>query len=211
MKNILFAIALGFISFAHAQQKDAKMVSLLNKVSATYKTPSKLNFTYTLVNSKENINQKEEGSAYISNNKYNLNLLNNTQIYDGKKVYNISSEDKEITISSNPSKDELLTPTKILDSYKSGYTIKAGGSKTVNGKSATIVTLIPTNNSNTSSIDLAIDASKNELLSMVENTKQGSVTTITITSFSKNVIIPSAIFKVNTSYYKGKGYYVTEL
>lgn len=213
MKKIIYIFALlGFMFGLNAQTKDPNAVKLLNSVSQSYQKPTFLKFNYTLKNSKEGINQNEKGSVYISGDKYNLSLLNTSQIYDGKKVYNISEEDKEVTITNNPSKEELLTPTKVLNSYKSGYAVAMSGTKTVNGKKATMITLTPTDkNSPTTKIELAIDSAKKDLIQVAEYNKQGTVTTITITEISKNMVIPKSIFSFKESFYKGKGYYITVL
>ncbi len=209
----LFIVALVTVGIGiQSQSKDANAVNLLESVSKTYQGPTYLKFDFQLKNSKENINQNEKGSVYIHGEKYNLNLLNTAQVYDGKKVYNISSDDQEVTITSNPSKEELLTPTKLLNSYKKGYTVKMSNPTTVNGKKAKVVTLIPTDsNSPTSKIELAIDERNKDLLQVAEYSKQGTVTTISVTESSKGVIIPRSIFKFNEGYYKNKGYYITVL
>ncbi len=213
MKNLLlFALTIGMIWNLNGQSKDPNAVKLLNAVSKSYEKPTFLKFNFELVNSKENISQKEKGSVYISGDKYNLNLLNTSQIYDGKKVYTISSEDQEVTINNNPSEEELLTPTKVLNTHQSGYHIKMSGTKTINGKSTTLVTLTPTDkNAPTSKIVLAIDKAKNNLVQVAEYSKQGTVTTILVTEVSKDVIIPKSIFTFRESFYKKKGYYITVL
>ncbi len=213
MKKIVIFTLLALITFSlNAQTRDAQAVKLLDQVANAYKKPSQLKFDYHLKNTQENISHKESGSVYINGDKYNLSLMNNTQVYDGKKVYNISSEDKEVTITSNPSKEELLTPTKILNSYKKGYHVKSSGTTTINGKNASLITLTPTDkNAITSKIELAIDSKNKDLLKVTEHNKQGSVTTITINTINKGVIIPNSIFSFKESYYKGKGYIITPL
>ncbi len=212
MKKVI-ALSLLFLSFISFQaQNDAKAMNLLNQVSASYNKPTQMSFDFELKNSQENISQKESGNVYISGDRYNMSLMSNTQVYDGRKVYNISSEDKEVTITNNPSKEDLLTPTKVLNSYKKGYQVKMAGSKKINGRNATLINLIPTDKASaTTKIVIGIDSVKKDLLQIMEYNKQGSVTTITINKSKKGISIPKAFFTFKESYYKGKGYYITVL
>ncbi len=101
MNKVLSIALLLFISLTtNAQDKKAK--DLLDQVTAkvkTYKNIS-IDFKYTLTNTKENINKESKGNLVLEGNKYVLNFLGVTKIYDGKKSYTIVPEDEEITISS---------------------------------------------------------------------------------------------------------------
>ena len=121
MNKVLSIALLLFISLTtNAQDKKAK--DLLDQVTAkvkTYKNIS-IDFKYTLTNTKENINKESKGNLVLEGNKYVLNFLGVTKIYDGKKSYTIVPEDEEITISSVNDKDEnTVTPAKMLTFFNS--------------------------------------------------------------------------------------------
>ncbi|MGC1631975.1 MAG: outer membrane lipoprotein carrier protein LolA, partial [Gelidibacter sp.] len=121
-KLLVFAIVL--ISFSTFAQEAQKAKTLLNEVNAKvvgYNNIS-IDFKYVLRNASENINQETRGDVVIEGEKYLLNILGVTRIYDGKTLYTISPEDEEVTISKNNTEDEnTITPSKMLSFYKQGY------------------------------------------------------------------------------------------
>ena len=83
---LLFVIAGGNVT----AQNDAKAKALLNEVSEkvkTYKNIS-IDFKYELDNVSENIKQQTKGSVTIEGDKYVLNVLGITRIFDGSPVEN---------------------------------------------------------------------------------------------------------------------------
>ena len=49
-------------------------------------------------------------------------MLGVTRIFDGKKLYSISPDDEEVTISTqNPEDEATITPNKMLYFYENGY------------------------------------------------------------------------------------------
>ena len=86
MNKILSIALLLFVSLTtNAQDKKAK--ELLDDVTAKIKSYKNIviDFKYTLNNSKENINQESKGNVTLEGNKYVLNFMGVTKIYDGKK------------------------------------------------------------------------------------------------------------------------------
>ena len=49
-----------------------------------------LDFKYTLENTAENIKQETKGDVVMQGDKYRLNILGITRLFDGKTLYNIS-------------------------------------------------------------------------------------------------------------------------
>jgi hypothetical protein len=115
MKNLLLLI-FGFCAFGYSQDNmDAEL--LLNKVSDNIKSYDNIyiNYAYTLKNLEEDINQTNNGS-FVTENISNLQLsFSVTKIFDGDKLYSISPDDEEVTISSQDPEDETtITPNKML-------------------------------------------------------------------------------------------------
>ena len=140
---VLAFIALGFTAFA---QSDAKAEALLTEVSTkikAYKNIS-LDFKYQLNNLSENIKQETRGDVVIEGEKYKLNILGVTRIYNGKTLYTISPEDEEVTISSDNTEDEnTITPSEMLSFYEEGYTYKMDIVQNVKGRKIQYVKLNP--------------------------------------------------------------------
>ena len=118
----LTLLLLGFSLITNAQDKKAK--SLLDEVTAKIKGYDNvvIDFKYVLNNSKENINQISKGNVTLQGNKYILNFMGVTKIFDGKKTYTIVPEDEEVTVSNiNDSDEKAITPSKMLTFFNSGY------------------------------------------------------------------------------------------
>ncbi len=141
---ILAFITLGFTAFA---QNDAKAEALLTEVSnkiKSYKNIS-IDFKYELNNvNEENMSQETRGDVVIEGEKYKLNILGITRIFDGKTLYTISPEDEEVTISSDNSDDEsTISPSDMLSFYEDGYTYKMDIVQNVKGRKIQYVKLSP--------------------------------------------------------------------
>ena len=143
MKQILVTL-LVLVSFTTFAQNDAK--KLLDEVSTKVKSYDNISidFKYVLVNLEEDINQETRGNVILQGDKYLLNILGITRIFDGKTLYSISPEDEEVTISSENSQDEnTITPSKMLSFYENGYNYKMDIIQNVNGRKIQYVKLTP--------------------------------------------------------------------
>ncbi len=147
MKKVII-IALFSIGLIGFSQNDSKAKNLLNEVSTKMKAYNNvsLDFKYELNNVSENIKQTTRGDVVIEGDKYKLNILGVTRIYDGKTLYTISPEDEEVTISSENTEDEgTITPSKMLSFYENGYTYKMDIIQNVKGRKIQYVKLNPIN------------------------------------------------------------------
>ena len=210
MKQIIALIAILITSGTFAQN-DAK--TLLDEVSAkvkAYKNIS-LNFKYELNNVSENITQETKGDVTIEGNKYVLNVLGITRIFDGKTLYTISPEDEEVTISSENSEEEgTITPSKMLSFYEDGYTYKMDIVQNVRGRKIQFVKLSPIDtNSETKQVLLGIDATTKHIYNLMEIGKNGTRTVLTVNSFKTNEPISETLFTFDESKYPN--YYINKI
>jgi len=204
MKKLLVIvfITLGFSAFA---QNDAKAEALLNDVSAkikNYKNIS-LDFKYELNNASEGIKQETRGDVVIEDEKYKLNILGITRIFDGKTLYTISPEDEEVTISSDNTNDEsTITPSKMLSFYEDGYSYKMDIIQTIKGRKIQYIKL---NSIDTDSeikhVLLGIDSTTKHIYNLIEVGKNGTKTTLTVNSFKSNQPISKTLFTFDKSKY----------
>lgn len=212
MKHILIAIVF-LISFSSQAQDAAKAKVLLNEVNQkvkSYKNIS-IDFKYVLKNTSENINQETRGDVTIEGDKYLLNILGVTRIFDGKTLYTINPEDEEVTVSKDNSEDESsITPSKMLSFYQNGYTYKMDIIQDINGRKIQYVKLIPIDtNSEIKTVLLGIDAQTKHIYNLIETGKNGTTTTLTVNSFKTNEPISKALFTFDKNKYKG--YYINKL
>ncbi|EPR73401.1 hypothetical protein ADIWIN_1431 [Winogradskyella psychrotolerans RS-3] len=199
---IIACIAIGFNAFA---QNDAKAESLLKEVSTkikSYKNIS-LDFKYELNNISENIKQETRGDVVIEGEKYKLNILGVTRIFDGKTLHTISPEDEEVTISSDNSEDEsTITPSKMLSFYEDGYSFKMDILQTIKGRKIQYIKLNPMDtNSEIKHILLGIDATTKHIYNLIEVGKNGTKTTLTVNSFKTDQPISKTLFTFDKSKY----------
>lgn len=203
MKKLSILLALVLTSSIFAQDKAKALLSEVSNKVKSYDNIS-VDFKYELNNVSENINQETKGDVTIQDDKYVLNVLGVTRIYDGKILYNISPEDEEVTISSENTEDEgTITPSKMLSFYEDGYTYKMDILQNVKGRKIQYVKLVPIDsNAEIKHVLLGIDATTKHIYNLIEVGKNGIKTTLTVNSFKTNQAIPKSLFTFDESKYK---------
>jgi len=208
--SLVLAILVSSLTFA---QSATQAESLLNEVYNKAKSYDNIaiDFKYVLNNTSENINQETRGDVKMQGEKYRLNILGVTRLFDGKTLYTISPEDEEVTVSSNNTEDEgTITPSKMLSFYKNGYTYKMDIVQDVKGRKIQYVKLVPIDtNSEIKHILLGIDANTKHIYNLIETGNNGTQTTLTVNSFKTNEPISKSLFTFDQTKYKE--YYINKL
>jgi len=206
----LFILTIGLSANAQNAQKAKE---LLDGVSAKVKGYNNIvfDFKYSSNNARKNVNRECKGYVTLQGNKYLLNFMGVTRIFDGKKVYNIVPEDEEITISTyDEQKDDGLTPAKMLTFYTSGYKYAWDITQNVKGRKIQFVKLTPTDAKDaTKHILLGIDVQTKHINNAIKTDKDGTVTTFTINSFKFNQPLSKNHFTFTESKYPN--YYINKL
>ena len=209
MKKILILI-FGLYPMLVFSQQNLEAELLLNKVSENIKNYNNIyiNYAYTLNNVEEDISQTNNGSFVTENNKWRFEMLGVTRIFDGSKLYSISPDDEEVTISSQDPEDETtITPNKMLYFYEEGYYFEMDKSKFIgNGqyrKKIQYVKLIPKDSeAEIKYILLGIDTEFNQIYEVIETGKNETVTTILIVDFEFNLPLSSNLFVFDQEKYQ---------
>ncbi len=213
MKRLLPIITLFFISFTIQAQNSQKARNLLDEVSAKVKSYDNISidFKYSLTNPKENLNQESKGNVIMQGNKYVLNFMGVTKIYDGKKIYNIVPEDEEISISKfDENEEDAVTPSKMLTFFNHGFKYSWDILQNVRGRKIQYVKLVPTSSKDErKEIFLGIDVQTKHIYNLMEIGKNGSKTTITVNSFKTNQPLSKNQFTFAESKYPN--YYINKL
>jgi outer membrane lipoprotein-sorting protein len=213
MKNyIVFLLTLN-VCFCQGQIREPEAQQLLNEVSAkvnAYESMS-LGFKYVLENSEENIRQETRGDLTLEGEKYVLNILGISRIYDGKSLITISPEDEEVTISSNNTTDEnTITPSELLSFYEEGYTYKMDIIQNIMGRKIQYIKLIPMDSgSEIKYVLLGIDTKTKHVYNLIEIGSNNTKTTLTITSFKTNQLLSEEFFVFDANKYED--YYINNL
>ena len=207
IKNIIFlfivTIVLNNIAISQNSEEAEK---LLNKVSENIKSYDNIyiNYTYTLFNSEEDINQTNKGSFVTEDDKWKFVMLDVTRIFDGDKLYTISPDDEEVTISTqNPDDESTITPNKMLYFYEEGYNFEMDIVQYVGRKKIQYVKLIPMDSdAEIKYILLGVDIEFSQIYKVIETGINDTQTTIAIVDFEVNLPLEESLFVFDKEKYK---------
>ncbi len=203
MKNY-WCMLLLFCSAVQAQTSmEAKQ--LLDRVAEKMKTYDNLSFdfTYALVNQKENIRQETKGVITVAGENYRLEIPEAIQIFDGQQRYTIVPENEEVTIIGADSEDEMvINPTELLFFYQEGYDYHMDIQQNVSGRQIQYIKLIPANQEEQMAyLLLGIDRSNLSIYRLIEIGTNGTQTTLTVKNFSTNQTLASNLFTFDAADY----------
>ena len=199
MKKVILLFIIAIVSNTIAiSQNSEEAEKLLNKVSENIKSYSNIyiNYTYTLFNSEEDINQTNKGSFVTEDDKWKFVMLDVTRIFDGYKLYTISPDDEEVTISTqNPDDESTITPNKMLYFYEEGYNFEMDIVQYVGRKKIQYVKLVPMDSdAEIKYILMGIDVEFNQIYKVIETGINDTQTTIAIIDFEVNLPLEESLF-----------------
>lgn len=208
----LFIIAVMSVFVMNAQNAD-KAKKLLKEVSTKVKAYDNMviDFKYNLENLSEKVSQETRGDVSINGNKYVLNLMGTTQMFDGKKIYTIIPEDQEINISNYIEEDDnSITPSKMFTFYEEGYTYKWDITQDIKGRKIQYIKLTPIDSkADVKNILLGIDTQTKHIYNLIQTQDNGTKITITVKSFKTNQPLAKNLFTFSESRYKD--FYINRL
>ena len=213
MKKIFLFIFAFTISFSQAQNADKAKAYLdeVYKKVTSYKNIY-IDFRYSFENSKERIKQDTRGNVTLSGEKYLLNYMGVTKIFDGKKIYTIIPENEEVTIEGSENEDEqMIMPSQMLTFYKKDFSYKWDIVQQVKGRKIQYIYLKHTKHaSDIKIILLGIDTTTKHIYNLIQIGKNEAKTTITINEFKTNQPLSGNEFIFNEAKYKKLGYYINK-
>ena len=212
----LFVITLLVNTIAFSQQKDEAII-LLDAVSTTMKSYNNmvLDFSTSLTNEEAGIYEGDElptkGSITLQGEKYNLNYLGNTFIFDGLKLYVINHDEKEVMINDQDLQEDdgVIYPSKLLTFYKEGYEYKMGVIKNIKGRKVQFIDLTPIDtDSEIVKVNLGIDIKTSQIYKLIQFGDNGTKTILTIDQFKSNQNISKEMFQFDQNSYEKLGYLI---
>lgn len=208
---LFFTITLTSSNIAPKKETNAGKV-LLDKVVSKAKSYKNIviDFKYSIYNAKEKINQESSGNVAMQGNKYVLNFMGMTKIFDGKKIYTIVPEDEEVTISNHDENDaNALSPNKIFTFFKKGFKYSLDIKQTLPGKTIQYVKLTPSSiTDKRKEILIGVDTKTNHIYNLIETGKNGTKTTLTVATFKFNQTLGKNHFTFVKSKYPN--YYINK-
>jgi len=186
--------------FVKAQSAEKKAISLLDEVTAkmkAYKT-MKLEFTYSMINKGQKINESLKGSLLAKGDKYKLNIIGQQIFCDGKTAWTYQKDANEVQITEVTGDDDSFTPTKFMTTYNNNYKSKLVSEK----GSLQIIEMSPIKGKKKyQKVNLTLDKESKQVKSMQVFDKNGGVFTYNIESFITNQPIADTEFAFKASNY----------
>ncbi len=200
VKIIVLFLAVFVTCQLNAQERNArKLLKAVVDKTSSYKN-FKAELSYTMVNTDMNINEKKTGLLFVEGDKYRIEMEGQIVISDGKTIWTILKDSKEVMISSAEDSDESMSPTKILSTY-SKYKAKFDKSQSFKNSSLKTIDLKAKKGKKFEKLALVVNAQKHSLESFSIYDKNGNVFTYHIVNLKPNINLPKNTFHFDTKAY----------
>lgn len=215
MKNIVSKIVLagfvvGSVGVMQAQKIDAKAKKILDDVTTNYNSKKNSYFKFAFGNGMNGtVTKTEPGIYYTAGDKYKLKIMETEQIFDGNKIYNINTEDMEVTVAKPNGSTVMFSPINYLTTYRKDYNVTYSGKKNVNGVNADFIKLTPVKANGLKYIYIYVDSAKKQMLKLEQHGNNKDVAVIDIKEYKENQQLDAGMFVFDKNKYKN--YLVTEL
>ena len=145
MKKLFFITLLSTLSSGVFAQYDPKALEILEAMAKRYKLiPSfEANFSYTLTNDVEKINEEFKCKMTVKGEKYKLTLPEQEVVNNGVTIWTYLPDAKEVNIDNFDPNSDDLNPSKFYDIYKKGYKYLYLEDKADGGVMCELIDLVP--------------------------------------------------------------------
>jgi len=205
-KKLLSLVVIVAIASSVKAQYDPKALEILDRMSATYNEIDafKAEFTHSLVNDTEDINEQFQGEITVKGEMFRLKMSGQEIYNNGTTVWTYLPEINEVNIDDYYPDQGDMTPSKIYTAYKKDYKYLFLEEMSEDGEVFQIVDLVPENaNTQFFKIRLKIDKDDKILKSWELFDKSGSRYLYSITDFEPNVDIKDSYFEFDPSKFRG--------
>ena len=175
-----------------------------------------LKFDYVLQNKATSVHQKIYGEVYLKKNKYYIQFMQNTLINDGRKIYNINTEDKEINVM-NPAElteqedQMLLNPRAFLKIYKKKYEYQWYRKKDKRLKKYQYIQAVPQDkNQEIAYVLIGLDLRKKLVRHLISVYKNATQIDLYIKKIRTNEIFSAQRFVFDKQTYEQQDYIINE-
>ncbi|MEA5128241.1 MAG: LolA-like putative outer membrane lipoprotein chaperone [Proteiniphilum sp.] len=207
MRTITSLLLIFFFSVYTSAQNPNDARALLDKAYATYEASNgiRLSFKSALTDKDGAAYAPQSGEAYIKGNKFKLEMEAMDVWFDGKTQWVLMKDVNEVNVSS-PTTTEIasISPLALLGMYKNGFTLKAPASKTINGKSAHLIDMVPAGqHKDFKSITAAIDKESGNIIEVILIMADGMKNKIDISGYNTNHQFSDATFTFDKNDHPG--------
>jgi outer membrane lipoprotein-sorting protein len=203
-QSILLFLATFLLIINVSGQNDPAAVKILDKFSSTALSAPSVSMKFNLIPSDqtENRNDTLTGSIVISNNKYKLELPDNSIWFNGEVSWSYLPAEKEVTITKPARKDDSFQsrPSAIFTMYKKGYKSLLIEEK----RDSYIIDLYPEDlKSDFIRVRLTIGKTLMNLISLEYKKKDGLTMTFLVEEYNLKTKPEPSFFNFSPEKYKG--------
>ena len=209
MKRLVFAMVAFLLATNLMAQQDPKAKEILDKLSQTTRSYKsiQIEFSFTLENKKNNVNQTNEGEVVLKGKSYRLHMpVFSMEIFcDGTTTWSYLTEAKECNISGvEEEKEGTLNPANIFTIYEKGFNFTYIGEENFSGKTVQVLDLFPVDKSKEFvKVRLYVDKVKSQIAKAQTFNKDGNTYVLVLKSMKTNVELKDDYFKFDKTKYPG--------
>ena len=194
-----FAIIFSLASFgAVAQNNDPAAKSLLDKVSANFKSLKSVeaNYSLTVTNRSGKTAGQKSGQLFLKGTKYKITENSMEILSDGKTQWRYEPDANEVTVSKVDNSGDGITPQKLFTNfYDKDFLYKLNGTSKVNGKTLKEVELTPTDKRKSFfKVYVYVDEAQKMIVSSKIFENSGNVYNYSMTNLKTNQPLADNIF-----------------
>lgn len=206
MKNLVLACLTIIISISAFAQYDPKALEILDAMGDKYKSiPSyEMNFTSTLINDVEKVNEEFKGKLTVKDDKFHMVLPEQEVINNGATIWTYLPEAKEVNIDNYDPNSDDINPFKIYEIYKKNYKYLYLQEKTENGVLCEEIDLVPEKkDAQYFKIKMFIGKKDKIIKTFTMYDKGGNRYKYSVTKFSPNSKVEDSYFTFDPKKYPG--------
>lgn len=199
----------GIVLLMHASlvfgQYDPEALAILDQMSANYKKylSFKADFTYTLENKMEGVNEEFKGEIVVKGEKFVLKMSEQEIYNDGETIWTFLPDVNEVNIDYYLPEDGDLTPSSIYSAYKNGYKYLYLEELREDGQVLDVIDLVPEDTDNPF-FKVRMFIRKDHTLKKWEMfDKSGNIFTYNIDNFDSNFNVNDQYFVFDPDKYPG--------
>ena len=202
--------------YVSAEDSDPEAKEMLKKIQAKYDAYKTVEFSFVLdIEIPDQPKESQQGTLERQGDKYHFKLGTQEVFCDGKSIYLILHNNKEVLINNMPDPDEdnsVLSPQAIFNFYESdNFVFFLTGELVENGKRLQEITFKPLDrdHSDYAKLVLTVDKNASEIIRVKAYSKDASRYTLHIGKVKTNTGLVASAFSFNKD--KFPGYYVEDL
>ena len=207
MRKLIFTIFICFgFSITYSQQ-DSEAKTILDQASEKTKSFStiQVKFDLTIIDRKEKTTSSSQGTLKIKGDMYRMDMDNTIILFDGKTMWTISTDIKEVTINEPDMEDDdfLSNPAKILTWYNRDFKYRYVQQTTIKNIAMHEIDLFPVNLEQPYSRIKVFISVKDLLLHTVTSVgKDGIDYTVNLSDYITDKELDDSIFRFDPQKYK---------